>query len=134
MGKKQAKFFCENCGAEVGQNSRLCTQCGRFFAAVRCPACGKTGSSNAFIKGCPSCGYAGKKNDIAAEKSGSSNKADGKGHFFFHKKNGNGSRGFKLRQSRQPAKESSLPGWIYALTFSVFILVIAFFANLLIRM
>ncbi len=134
MGKKQAKFFCENCGAEVGQNSRLCTQCGRFFAAVRCPACGKTGSSNAFIKGCPVCGYAGKKTDAAADESGYSGKVDEKGHFFFHKKSRNSSRRFTLKHFKQPAKESSLPGWIYALTFSVFILVIVFFTNLLVRM
>ncbi len=55
---KDAKFFCENCGAEVPGKARVCTNCGRFFAAVRCPKCGKTGSNNDFKKGCPACGYA----------------------------------------------------------------------------
>ena len=45
MAKKQAKFFCENCGEEVAQNARFCNKCGRFFSAVRCPQCGKVGSS-----------------------------------------------------------------------------------------
>ena len=60
--KKQAKFFCENCGEEVKQNARFCNKCGRFFSAVRCPACGKIGSSHAFTNGCPACGYADKPN------------------------------------------------------------------------
>ena len=60
MAKKQAKFFCENCGEEVAQNARFCNKCGRFFSAVRCPQCGKVGSSHSFVNGCPSCGYAEK--------------------------------------------------------------------------
>ena len=45
MAKKQAKFFCENCGEEVAQNARFCNKCGRFFSAVRCPQCGKLSNS-----------------------------------------------------------------------------------------
>ena len=56
--KKKAQFFCENCGAEVGENARFCPTCGRFFASVRCPQCGYTGSTSAFKKGCPKCHYA----------------------------------------------------------------------------
>lgn len=56
--KNVAKFFCENCGAEVPGNSKFCRQCGRFFASVRCPACGITGPNEKFRKGCPNCGYA----------------------------------------------------------------------------
>ncbi|MDE6704848.1 MAG: zinc ribbon domain-containing protein [Treponemataceae bacterium] len=52
-----AKFFCESCGAEVPRNARFCKKCGRFFASVRCPACGVTGSPDKFKKGCPKCGY-----------------------------------------------------------------------------
>ena len=55
---RQAKFFCESCGAEVPHNSKVCNNCGRFFASVRCPNCGKTGTSSSFINGCPQCGYA----------------------------------------------------------------------------
>ena len=55
---KEAKFFCESCGSEVPRNSRVCPTCGKFFASVRCPQCGKTGTNEDFKKGCPSCGYA----------------------------------------------------------------------------
>ena len=55
---RQAKFFCESCGAEVPHNSKVCINCGKFFASVRCPNCGKTGNSSSFINGCPQCGYA----------------------------------------------------------------------------
>jgi uncharacterized membrane protein YvbJ len=51
------RFFCDNCGAEVDRNARSCTQCGRFFAQVRCPSCGFTGEEESFARGCPSCGY-----------------------------------------------------------------------------
>lgn len=114
MQKKQAKFFCENCGAEVAQNARFCKKCGRFFSSVRCPVCGKTGSSNAFVNGCPSCGYAGKdKGGIASFSTieQARNASEKKGHFFFHKKHPS--------QSAPGAKahgDGSLPAWIYAVT------------------
>ena len=54
---RTAKFFCENCGAEVARNAKLCRHCGRFFSSVRCPQCGKTGTPEEFSKGCPDCGY-----------------------------------------------------------------------------
>ena len=55
---KQPKFFCENCNAEVRRDAVICPHCGRFFASVRCPACGFTGTHKEFKDGCPSCGYA----------------------------------------------------------------------------
>ena len=55
---KQPKFFCENCNAEVRRDAVICPHCGRFFASVRCPACGFTGIHKEFKDGCPSCGYA----------------------------------------------------------------------------
>jgi len=58
MKKQSAKFFCENCGAEVPQNAKVCRHCGKFFSSVRCPVCGTTGSPSKFAKGCPNCGYA----------------------------------------------------------------------------
>ncbi len=55
---KKPKFFCEFCGAEVKQNDKICKKCGKFFASVKCPKCGKTGDSRLFSDGCPVCGYA----------------------------------------------------------------------------
>ncbi|WP_338113344.1 double zinc ribbon domain-containing protein [Treponema medium] len=55
---KQPKFFCENCNAEVRRDAVICPYCGRFFASVRCPSCGFTGTHKEFKDGCPSCGYA----------------------------------------------------------------------------
>jgi predicted RNA-binding Zn-ribbon protein involved in translation (DUF1610 family) len=54
---KKPRFFCDNCGNEVGQNEKACRHCGRFFASVRCPGCGFIGDETAFKNGCPSCGY-----------------------------------------------------------------------------
>lgn len=56
--KKEAKFFCESCGSEVPRRSKTCPMCGKFFASVRCPQCGRTGANEDFVNGCPSCGYA----------------------------------------------------------------------------
>ncbi|MCL2128086.1 MAG: hypothetical protein FWH38_07520, partial [Treponema sp.] len=57
MFGKKPRFFCDNCGEEVGRNAKSCSRCGRFFASVRCPACGFSGDESAFSAGCPSCGY-----------------------------------------------------------------------------
>jgi len=55
---KTPRYFCENCGAEVKANSRVCPRCGRFFSSVKCPKCGFVGVSEDFRAGCPVCGYA----------------------------------------------------------------------------
>jgi predicted RNA-binding Zn-ribbon protein involved in translation (DUF1610 family) len=55
--KKQPRFFCDNCGAEVGGDTKACPSCGRFFVSVRCPACGFSGEERLFAGGCPACGY-----------------------------------------------------------------------------
>jgi predicted RNA-binding Zn-ribbon protein involved in translation (DUF1610 family) len=54
---RSPRFFCDNCGAEVGRNVGKCPRCGRFFGSVRCPACGFAGEEGLFRNGCPSCGY-----------------------------------------------------------------------------
>jgi hypothetical protein len=54
---KAPRYFCENCGVEVKRNAKICPECGRFFASVRCPKCGFTGQPDNFISGCPRCGY-----------------------------------------------------------------------------
>ncbi|MDR0402737.1 MAG: hypothetical protein LBH35_04010 [Treponema sp.] len=57
MKHSDARFFCENCGAEVNRDTGRCPSCGRVFASVRCPACGFTGGESLFREGCPVCGY-----------------------------------------------------------------------------
>ncbi|MBR4789723.1 MAG: zinc ribbon domain-containing protein [Treponema sp.] len=87
---KKAKFFCEFCGKEVHQNDKVCQYCGKFFASVRCPRCGKVGRTDEFTHGCPACGYAvrpssGKKSSfglrnllgLGASKGGASKNYDG---------------------------------------------------------
>lgn len=111
-GSRQAKFFCEHCGEEVPQSARFCRKCGRFFASVRCPACGFTGKQEQFSKGCPKCGYA----VGGSHKGGSRGLANGrpaksKGRFPFHPPKFSGDR------ARQ--QEDSLPGWVYAFTIAI---------------
>lgn len=127
--KKQAKFFCENCGEEVAQNARFCKKCGRFFSAVRCPQCGKVGSSHAFVNGCPSCGYAEKgkagkkKSSSDTEKSYEINQ--NKGHFFMHKPQ------YSYSQSgrRKNTGSNSLPLWIYGITLGALAVTIFIFVR-----
>ncbi|MBR1402682.1 MAG: zinc ribbon domain-containing protein [Treponema sp.] len=69
--QQSAKFFCENCGAEVPQDARVCRHCGKFFSSVKCPVCGETGTPGKFTNGCPKCGYAvgkGKKISPPSQK------------------------------------------------------------------
>jgi len=54
---KAPRFFCDNCGYEVGHEVKACPYCGRHFASVRCPACDYTGPEKMFLNGCPLCGY-----------------------------------------------------------------------------
>jgi uncharacterized membrane protein YvbJ len=66
--KKTPRFFCDNCNYEVEKNAKACQQCGRFFASVRCPACGFTGEEKLFSAGCPSCGYSTTVNQSRSNK------------------------------------------------------------------
>jgi predicted amidophosphoribosyltransferase len=63
--KKKPRFFCDNCGSEVDRNAKACPHCGRFFASIRCPACGFAGAERLFAGGCPSCGYSAPPGDGA---------------------------------------------------------------------
>ncbi len=113
MKSKKAKFFCENCGAEVPENAKLCKTCGKFFISVRCPNCGRTGTSKEFKKGCPSCGYAAGKNSFsnsASEKTYSNSVA--LSQIFAH-------AGRKFGSGGKKNHETSLPAWIYILTFGM---------------
>jgi uncharacterized membrane protein YvbJ len=56
-GVSKARFFCENCGAEVSAGAASCPHCHRVFSSVRCPKCGFMGEAADFRSGCPTCGY-----------------------------------------------------------------------------
>ena len=109
---KEAKFFCESCGSEVPRSSKTCPVCGKFFASVRCPQCGRIGDNDTFKNGCPTCGYAINPDTLAgglhagipgvAATSGKYGLAGRKGIF--------GSKGYT---------ESSLPFWVYAVSLLV---------------
>jgi uncharacterized membrane protein YvbJ len=95
--KKKPRFFCDNCGAEVGRDEKACPRCGRFFASVRCPACGFSGEERLFASGCPVCGYSAP----AGLTSGNSR---------------------LLREKKLPA--GSLPIWIYFFSIAALLLVL----------
>jgi hypothetical protein len=50
------RFFCENCGAKVGRDTKTCPRCGLSFEDVLCLTCGFTGAARLFAAGCPACG------------------------------------------------------------------------------
>ncbi|MCL2442482.1 MAG: zinc ribbon domain-containing protein [Treponema sp.] len=55
--KRKPRFFCDNCGYEVGSEVKTCPYCARIFASVRCPACDFSGPDRMFQNGCAMCGY-----------------------------------------------------------------------------
>ena len=120
---KEAKFFCESCGAEVPRNSKTCPVCGKFFASVRCPQCGRIGSNEDFKNGCPTCGYAVNPDDGFGRSGsggifGSANRKRGAAS------NRYGSRGL-LGLSRGSSGagggyvESGLPVWVYIISLMI---------------
>lgn len=116
LDEKQAKFFCESCGAEVKSNSRVCPYCGKFFSSVRCPRCGKTGSNEDFKKGCPACGYAVVPGTQFGylNKTNSANNSGNKKHKF--------SNLFFNKQKEYNSE--SLPFWIYIVCITVLAFVV----------
>lgn len=137
MNIKAAKFFCENCGAEVPQNAKVCRHCGRFFSSVRCPKCGLTGRPDTFTNGCPECGYA----FSLSEKN--TNKESGRLNKILPEKRSSAvSRKrllkiIKMRQNDYDIKSSltgddTLPFWIYFFTvFILAIIILIFTVNIL---
>lgn len=113
---KKAKFFCENCGSEVPEDAKLCKKCGKFFISVRCPNCGKSGTSREFKKGCPGCGYAVNKSGFAGASTADKAKA------LSALLSGAG-RACSAAKSSGRHHESSLPVWIYAVTFATLVAV-----------
>jgi predicted RNA-binding Zn-ribbon protein involved in translation (DUF1610 family) len=108
---KQPRFFCDNCGYEVERNAKSCERCGRFFASVRCPSCGYTGSEEAFSSGCPSCGYSAPPSARRAPEQMYSPPPDDPPHI--------------------PARP--LPLWVYLLSICAFIAVCAVLISKLLR-
>lgn len=109
-----AKFFCESCGSEVPGNAKFCRKCGRFFASVRCPSCGATGSNEKFKNGCPVCGYSAARSPMKniKEKNGASRAAR--------------RRLVSAIDARNGAQDGSLPRWTYPVMLLVLALSIAF--------
>jgi uncharacterized membrane protein YvbJ len=132
--KKHARFFCENCQTEVKGNARFCGHCGRFFAAVKCPACGKTGASHTFKNVCPQCGYTvGSSNSSSTEKSNSfsndkksSSKKSSNNGFSLSKLFGNSNSKHEKRYS-----EDSLPLWIYLVAVIFLVVILIMFSKMI---
>lgn len=115
--KENAKFFCENCGMEVPPMAKVCNNCGKFFASVRCPRCGKIGSVSQFSSGCPDCGYAvhNKNNNRI-------------GNAAIHYTNSSQSNHAAVAKSNV---NSGLPLWIYLMTIGILgVLVICLYSCL----
>ena len=111
--QKEAKFFCQCCGAEVPRKSKFCPKCGKFFASVLCPNCGHTGKTSDFINGCPECGYA-----VNGSKTGNTNTAPDttknikikKNRFYLPLRN---------KAKKASSSDSELPAWVYLLCLVV---------------
>ena len=102
---KQPKFFCENCNAEVRREAVFCPHCGRFFASVRCPACGFTGTHKEFKDGCPSCGYAFTP-DVQKNKKSSTKKPKKKKFSIMR---------YARHEGNMHTDADPLPLWVYGL-------------------
>ena len=119
---KEAKFFCESCGSEVPRSSKTCPVCGKFFASVRCPQCGRIGSNDDFKNGCPTCGYA--VNPDTGMGYGSSGVSGSFGNSKKGRKNRYGARGLLGLSRRSSVRktgyvESGLPIWVYLVSLMI---------------
>lgn len=130
--KKEAKFFCESCGSEVPRNSKVCPTCGKFFASVRCPQCGRTGTNDDFKNGCPTCGYAVNPDSLNGNSRGYSPLSGNTKKSNIKYRNTNSIWNTKNRTHKKAKyNDSSLPVWVYAGTLLVLgILVIMLYSCL----
>ena len=105
---KNPRFFCDNCGTEVGSEIKACPYCGRVFASVRCPSCGFSGPDNIFENGCPNCGYSSSKTKTP--------------------------KIIKAKpQVKEPPKPEPLPFWTYIAAFLTFFGIIALLSYFILR-
>lgn len=123
--KQHAKFFCENCGAEVSENARVCRYCGRFFSSVRCPKCGASGTAEMFDKGCPNCGYAGNKEATISYTARDGSEMRKRLSGTEKRKLKNAFDTYKNRNSSTAQSDNSLPAWIYVVTACILAAVLA---------
>ena len=117
---KEAKFFCESCGSEVPRNSKTCPTCGKFFASVRCPQCGRIGTNDDFKNGCPTCGYAVNPDSMyGGSHGGIPGVAATGGRFGIAGGRGSAGRLFGRSFGSSGYSDSSLPFWVYAVSLVV---------------
>ena len=110
MKDSKAKYFCENCGSEVGANARFCPKCGKFFSSVRCPKCGNTGPVTDFKNGCPQCHYT-----VPKSSSKGNSTSDGLRHKLSAKSKKNIKSAFKSHSrsaSDQTYSGHNFPAWL----------------------
>ena len=126
---RRPKFFCEFCDTEVPVNARFCPKCGRFFASVCCPRCGKIGDHTLFANGCPDCGYAGSGSNLVdllgqtgqnGNKTKARTKHSGKIGLFGKKRTENA---YRTKKNAYNA-EDPLPAWIYIAVFLLLLVVL----------
>ncbi|MCL2266055.1 MAG: hypothetical protein FWC22_08445 [Treponema sp.] len=102
--KKKPRFYCDNCGYEVGSDVKTCPYCARYFASVRCPMCGFSGPDKMFLNGCAMCGYSAPK---------------------FNPKN------TKMKPARFSGPNEPLPFWTYFIAVFILLAMIALFSYLI---
>ena len=123
--KQKAKFFCENCGAEVPADAHMCKNCGRFFSSVRCPNCGASGSASKFAKGCPVCGYATDSGTFNIEAYSEEEKEEVRRRLSTAEQKKINGAFAAYERKRARGAGSALPLWVYAVTLAVLAAVIA---------
>lgn len=123
---KKAKYFCENCGAEVNANARFCPNCGKFFAAVRCPRCSYTGTIKDFKTGCPRCHYAMSKDELYGTENfeTSFSSSDGKKHKLSRKSKKLIKKSFAVHQNKKNISSDS-PTWLLIISILAVIFLVA---------
>lgn len=119
---KKARFFCEYCDTEVPEEAKFCPKCGRFFASVRCPACGFTGEHFLFTNGCPSCGYA-MSGPIPEKKAIKQSIKNNNKSLKKDKKS------FTTIEKKKRQGDDSLPSWIYVLSMVLLAIILYLFID-----